>query len=411
MRHNISAFCSEFRGETEEVPQQTPPPSLLASQDNHDQIDDSSTSEKVSSFINTVVSAYKTFPCKRYLQDVIDRFRILEVTPCERLSTPGEAFIEIIGDMMEGKGVNNELKADSVVRAFKELWPYQFEAVGEDRINISAIFELAKGLSAISAPGVTIHESLYLGLVVSFCTMFSNSHAVNGGEAEDHDNLIQSAIRIARGSAPAPMPAPPHAYAHERGLGQFKKVVILAKVVLSTQNQEAIATALGQVKRLVLACAFATVARILTPTEGKVEIFREVLRAAVHVVAVNVFDVFATQDEEESEAMEVQQTPPELPDDLEKLAEKVSDLCRAIGSVKEQDARNAASEAPRDYEENQHSEEASEPSSTLGLPSSLSRKDATLLRYMRQVFEKERDFPGSQNLDKELAWASGMDRK
>ncbi|KAJ4185464.1 hypothetical protein NW755_008457 [Fusarium falciforme] len=444
MRHNINAFCFEFRGVAQEVPQQTPPSSLLDNHVGHGQAYEASTSEKVATFISTVISAYKTFPHKTYLRQVVDRFRQLEQTPLEGLSTPGEASMEIIRDMMEGKGAINETKADGVVHAFKEAWPHQFEAVGEDRISVSAVLELSKALCAIPAPGITIHESLYLGVIVSFCTMFSDSHAAS---RDVGDNLIQSAIRIARGTTLAPVSASPSAqtgdgnpgvallealirengarveqfkawvetggqtYAPGGILEQLYEMVQLANVVIGTQNQKAIVTVLGQVKPLVLASAFGTVSRIPTPVGGNTDIFGAVIQAAVHVVVADVVDKFATQADQESDAMDAQPTLPGLPANLVKLADKVSDLYHALGSVKEESARNAVSEAIGNYEENQHGEEAPEPSSTLGLPSSLCRKDATLLRYMRQVFEKERDFPGSQDLDKELAWASGMDRK
>ncbi|KAJ4212180.1 hypothetical protein NW759_011872 [Fusarium solani] len=451
MRHNINAFCSEFRGETEEVPRKTPPPSLLASHDNHDQIDDSSTSEKVASFINTVVSAYKTFPCKTYLQLAIGLFRESEQTSLESLSAPGVASREVIREMMEGKGDLIEERAKCVINAFKELWPYQFEAVGEHKINTRAILELAKGLCSISASGITIHESLYLGVIVSFCTMFSNSHAVNAGVGECHDNLIQSAISIARGSAPAPMPVRPlvqtvnenpgvalfkslirdsHAHVHAQmehfkawrdaggctcthggGLRELHKVVQLASVVLGTQNQEAIVTALGQVKRLVLASAFELLSRTIASGNEKIEVIQAVLQATVHVVAADVVEKFATRADQESEAMDAQPTLPGLPANLAKLADKVSDLYHALGSVKEEDTTNSVREAIKDYEENEQGEGAPDSPSTLELPSNLDQKDAALLRYMRQVFEKERDFPGSQDLDKELEWASRMDWK
>lgn len=274
--------------------------------------------------------------------------------------------------------------------------------------------------------------------------MFSGSHAAS---RDVGDNLIQSAIRIARGTALAPVSASPlaqtgdgnpgvallEALIRENGarveqfkawvetggqtyapggiLGQLYEMVQLANVVIGTQNQKAIVTVLGQVKPLVLASAFGTVSRIPTPVDGNTDIFGAVIQAAVHVVVADVVDKFATQADQESDAMDALPTLPGLPANLVKLADKVSDLYHALGSVKEESARNAVREAIGYYEENQHGEEAPEPSSTLGLPSSLCRKDATLLRYMRQVFEKERDFPGSQDLDKELAWASGMDRK
>ncbi|KAJ4318965.1 hypothetical protein N0V84_006589 [Fusarium piperis] len=436
IRHNINAFCSEFRGETLKDSQQTAPSSPLTGQDDHGQI---------SSFISTAISAYRTFPCKKYLQQLIDRFRALERTPLEGLSTPDEASMEVIRDMMEGKGVTGDINAGSVVRAFKELWPYQFEAVGEDRINIRTIFELAKGLGGISASGIVIHESLYRGVMVSFCTMFSNSHAVDGGMVEYHDNLIRSAIRIAQGSASAPMPERPLAHTvdgnpgvallealirdseahvehfkawaeatgqaciHGSGPGQLYKLVQLTNVVLGTQNQEAIATALGEVKQLVITSAFGAVSRILTPVDSNVELYREVLQAAVHAVAADVVEKFVAQAEQETDAMEVQPTLPGLPADLVKLADKVSDLYHALGSAKEEDARKAASEAVREYKEKKFGEEVPGSVSTPGFPSSLSRRDIALLRYMRQVFEKECDAPGGQDLDKELAWASRID--
>ncbi|KAL2687461.1 hypothetical protein Neosp_005022 [[Neocosmospora] mangrovei] len=409
----------------------------------HVQTYEAPTSEKVAKFISAVISAYKTFPRKAYLQQVVDRFRKLEQTPIESLSTPNEASMEIIRDMMEGKGALNETKADGVVRAFKEVWPHQFEDVGEDRINIDAVVELAKSLRTISFSGITIHESLYLGVIVSFCTVFSDSHAAGGYVA---DNLIQSAIRIARGTALAPRPASPLAqtvdgnpgvallealirdndarveqfkaweetggqpYAPGGILGQLYETVQLANVVIGTQNQKAIVTVLGQVKPLVLASAFTTVSRIPNPVDANIEVFGAVLQAAVHVVAADVVDKFAIQADQESDAMDAQPTLPGLPANLVKLADKISDLYHGLGSVKEASARFAASEAIRDYGENRHSEEAPGPS-TLGFPSSLSRKDAVLLRYMRRVFEKERDIPGSQDLDKELAWASRVDWK
>ncbi|WAO89419.1 Hypothetical protein NCS54_00681000 [Fusarium falciforme] len=415
MRYNINAFYFEFRGVAQEVPQQTPPSSLLDNHVDHGQAYETSTSEKVATFISTVISAYKTFPHKAYLRQVVDRFKQLEQTSLEGLSTLGE-----------------------------EAWPHQFEAAGEDRISVSAVLELSKALCAIPAPGITIHESLYLGVIVSFCTMFSGSHAAS---RDVGDNLIQSAIRIARGTTLAPVSASPlaqtgdgnpgvallEALIRENGarveqfkawvetggqtyapggiLEQLYEMVQLANVVIGTQNQKAIVTVLGQVKPLVLASAFGTVSRIPTPVDGNTDIFGAVIQAAVHVVVADVVDKFATQADQESDAMDALPTLPGLPANLVKLADKVSDLYHALGSVKEESARNAVSEAIGDYEENQHGEEAPEPSSTLGLPSSLCRKDATFLRYMRQVFEKERDFPGSQDLDKELAWASGMDRK
>lgn len=119
MRHNINAFCSEFRGVAQEVPQQTPPSSPVESHVDHDQASEASASEKVVSFISAVVSAYKTFPGKRYLQQMVGRFRELEQTRLQELPTPGEASMGIIRDMMEGKGAPNETKADEAVRAFK----------------------------------------------------------------------------------------------------------------------------------------------------------------------------------------------------------------------------------------------------------------------------------------------------
>ncbi|RMJ14020.1 hypothetical protein CDV36_006320 [Fusarium kuroshium] len=450
MRHNVNAFCSEFRGETQETPQQEaleqPPPSpLLASRVDHDQAQETSTSEKVSSLIGTAISAYKTFPCKSYLQQVIDYFGTLEHVSLGGLSTPEEASMETIRDMMEGKGVPNETKADSVVRAFRELWPYQFEVVGNDSINIAAVLALAKGLRIISASGITIHESFYRGVIVSFCTMFSSSDAVNGVVA---DKLIQSAIKIARGSGPAPMPARPlaqtvdgnpgvallealvrdndarveqfkawtetggQAHIHGGILGELHEMVQLANEVIDTQGQKAIEGVLGLVKRLVLTSAFATVSRIPIPVDGNIQVFRAVLQAAVHVVAAEVVGKFATQVDQESDAMDVQPTLSGLPVNLVKLVEKISGLYHVLGSVNEESARAVAREAIEDYEENQHIEEApGSYTTTLGFPSSLSKKDVTLLRYMRQIFEKERDAPRSQDLDKELAWASGMDWK
>ncbi|UPL01216.1 hypothetical protein LCI18_012150 [Fusarium solani-melongenae] len=437
MRHNVNPFCFEFRRVAQEVPQQTPHSPLLDNHVDHGQADEAPTSEEVATFISTVISAYKTFPHKTYLRQVVDRFRQLEQTPLEGLPSPGEASMEIIRDMMEGKGALTETKADGVVHAFKEVWPHQLEAVGEDRINVSAVLELAKALCAISAPGITIHESLYLGVIVSFCTMFSNSHAAS---RDVGNNLIQSAIRIARGTTLAPVPASPLAQTTDRNpgvalletlirengalveqfkawvetggqkyapggiLGHLHQMVQLANVIIGTQNQKAIVMVLGQVKPLVLVSAFATVSRLLTLVDGNADIFGAVLQAAVHVVAADMVDKLATQADQESDAVDAQPTLPGLPANLMKLADKVSDMYHALGSVKEESARNAASEAIRDYEENQHGEEAPEPSSTPGLPSSL-------LRYMRQVLEKECDFPGSQDLDKELAWASRMDWK
>ena len=277
--------------------------------------------------------------------------------------------------------------------------------------------------------------------------MFSNSHAVNAGVREYHDNLIQSAISIARGSAPAPMPVRPlvqtvnenpgvallkslirdsHAHmenfkawrdagactcTHGGGLRELHKVVQVASAVLGTQNQEAIVTALGQVKRLVLASAFELLFRTIALRNKKIEVIQAVLQATVHVVAADVVEKFATQADQESEAMDAQPTLPGLPANLAKLADKVSDLYHALGSVKEEDTTNAVREAIKDYEENEQGEGAPDSPSTLELPSNLDQRDAALLRYMRQVFEKERDFPGSQDLDKELEWASRMDWK
>lgn len=119
IRHNVNAFCSEFRGEAQEEPPQQTQSSPLAGQGNHDQNYESSTSERVVSFISTVVSAYKTFSSKTYLQQVIDRFRLSEQTHLESLSTPGEASMDVIRNMMEGKGVLDSAQADSVVCAFK----------------------------------------------------------------------------------------------------------------------------------------------------------------------------------------------------------------------------------------------------------------------------------------------------
>ncbi|RSL70814.1 hypothetical protein CEP54_001612 [Fusarium duplospermum] len=454
MRHNVNAFCSEFRRETQEAPQQEAPqqeapqqpsPSpLLAGHVDHDQAQEASTSEKVFCLISTAISAYETFPCKSYLQRVIDHFGILEHGSLGGISTPEEASIETIRDMMEGKGVPNETKADSVVHAFKELWPYQFEVVGANTINIAAVIALAKGLCIISASGITIREFFYRGVIVSFCTMFSNSDAVYRVAA---DSLVLSAIKIARGSGPAPMPARPLAQTvdgnpgvallealvrdndarveqfkawvetggqtqiHGGILGQLYEMVQLANVVIGTQDKKAIVKVLGLVKRLVLTSAFATVSKIPIPVDGNIPVFGAVLQAAVHVVAADLVDKFATQADQESDAMDVQPTLPGLPANLVKISDKVSDLYHALGSEKEETARNAASEAIGDYEENQQSEEAPGPSSTLGFPSSLGRKDVTLLRYMRQIFEKENDAPRSQDLEKELAWASGMDWK
>lgn len=194
-------------------------------------------------------------------------------------------------------------------------------------------------------------------------------------------------------------------------LGRLYEMVQLANVVIGTQNQRAIVTVLGQVKPLVLASAFTTVSRIPTLMAEDTDILGVVLQAAVHVVATDVVDKFATQVDQEPDAMDAQPTLPGLPANLAKVADKIADLYHALGSVKEEGAMNAASEAIRDYEENGYSEGAPGPSSTLVDPSSLSRKDATLLRYMRQVFEKECDFPRSQDLEKELAWASRVDWK
>ncbi|KAL6363627.1 hypothetical protein LRP88_03049 [Fusarium phalaenopsidis] len=329
-----------------------------------------------------------------------------------------------------------------------ELWPNQFEVVGEDRINVSAVLELAKGLYAISDSGVTIHESLYRGVIVCFCTMVSNSYAVHGGEAEYHDNLIQSSIRIARGSAPDPMTARPltqavdanpgialfeplirHEDAHNEHVtawfdagfqtythkgappGQLDKAIQLANAVLGTQNQEAIVTALGQVKRLALAFAFGMVIGAFSPDNENIEGLGPMLQAEVNVLAASVVEEFATQADQGSDAMDSQPTLPGLPANSAKLADKASILYDALGSVEEEGARNAVREAIRDYEEEENGEDAPDSPSTLGLPSNLDQKDAVLLRYMRQVFEKERDVPGSQDLSKELAWASRMDWK
>ncbi|RSM08878.1 hypothetical protein CDV31_007929 [Fusarium ambrosium] len=371
-------------------------------------------------------------------------FGTLEHVSLGGLSTPEEASMETIRDMMEGKGVPNETKADSVVRAFKELWPYQFEVVGVDTINIAAVLALAKGLRIISASGITIHESFYRGVIVSFCTIFSNSDAVYGVAA---DSLVLSAIKIAQGSGPAPVPTRSlaqtvdgnpgvallealvrdndarveqfkawtetggQAHIHGGILGELHEMVQLANEVIDTQGQKAIMGVLGLVKRLVLTSAFATVSRIPIPVDGNIQVFRAVLQAAVHVVAAEVVEKFATQVDQESDAMDVQSTLPGLPVNLVKLADKISGLYHVLGSANEEFARTAASEAIEDYEENHHGEEAPGPSSALGFPSNLSREDVTLLRYMRQVFEKERDAPRSQDLDKELAWASGMDWK
>jgi hypothetical protein len=267
---------------------------------------------------------------------------------------------------------------------------------------------LAKGLCSISASGITIHESLYLGVIVSFCTMFSNSHAVNAGVGECHDNLIQSAISIARGSAPAPMPVRPlvqtvnenpgvalfkslmrdsHAHVHAQmehfkawrdaggctcthggGLRELHKVVQLASVVLGTQNQEAIVTALGQVKRLVLASAFELLSRTIASGNEKIEVIQAVLQATVHVLAADVVEKFATRADQESEAMDAQPTLPGLPANLAKLGDKVSDLYHALGSVKEEDTTNSVREAIKDYEENEQGEGAPDSPSTLELP-------------------------------------------
>ncbi|KAI8669069.1 hypothetical protein NCS57_00720900 [Fusarium keratoplasticum] len=377
IRHNINSFCSEFRGETQKEPPQQTLSSPLADQGDHDQIYESSTSKELAYFISTVASAYKTFPCKTYLQLAIGRFRESEQTSLSSLSAPGVASREVIRDMMEGKGDLIEEQAKCVINAFKELWPYQFEAVGEHRINISAVLELAKGLCSISASGITIHESLYLGVIVSFCTMFSNSHAVNAGVGEYHDSLIQSAISIARGSAPAPISVRPlirdsHAHMHAHmenfkawrdagactcthggGPRELHKVVRVASVVLGTQNQEAIVTALGQVKRLVLASAFELLSRTIASGNEKIEVIQAVLQATVHVVAADVVEKFATQADQESETMDAQPTLPGLPANLAKLADKVSDLYHALGSVKEEDTTNAVREAIKDYEENE----------------------------------------------------------
>ncbi|RSL80176.1 hypothetical protein CEP51_006766 [Fusarium floridanum] len=445
----LAVIVGELLPQAEKEPPQQTLSSPLADQGDHDQIYESSTSGKVVSFINTVVSAYNTFPSKTYLQHVIGRFRTSEQTSLVGLSTPGVASRAVIRDMMEGKGDLIEEQAECVIDAFKELWPYQFEAVGEHRINISAVVELAKGLYSISASGITIHESLYLGVIVSFCTMFSNSHAMNAGVGEYRDNLIQSAISIARGSASAPMTVRPlaqtvdgnpgvallevlirdknallehlkawhdagrHPRTHGCGLGQLHKAVQLASVVLGTQNKEATVTALTQVKRLAVGLAFEMPFGSIPPGDCNIKVIPAILQAAVHVVATDVVEKFATQADLESDAMDAQPTLPGLPANSAKLADKFSALYHALGSVKEEGARGAVGEAIRDYEEEQEEdgEEAPGSSSILGLCSSLDQKDAALLRYMRQVFEKERDSSGSQDLDKELAWASRLDWK
>ncbi|KAM0424594.1 hypothetical protein ACHAPT_010120 [Fusarium lateritium] len=370
-----------------------------------------------------------------YLQQAIGRIRELEQTPLKSQPDPNEASMGVIRHLMEGKEILSETKAGDAVHAFKDLWPYQFEMVGGQSININSIIELSKSLCAISASTMAIHESLYRGVIVSFCIIFSELQAA--GAAGYHGNMIQSPIRIARVNAPAPMPvhslvrtdddnpgvtlltklvqdnhthmehskawarANGHMHSRRGDLGQLRKVVRLANVVLGTQNQEAILTALEQVKRLVLVSAFGTVSRLPVLLDYDVQFFQVALHAAVHAVTAHAVGEFATQAGEEADTVDTRPTLAGLPGDMVGLADKFFDLYQALDTVTEQDARDAASEAVRVYLRKYRDAPGSSSLLGLGLPLNIDRS-SVLLRYMRQVMEREYAVPSSQDLDMEL---------